>query len=98
MTAIPVNGSPLSLEVAAPKPRLTFRGRHTGVAGQLSVDVTVTYPGEDSRLVSFVGNSAGGPVVMVTGEGAAGQTFVYDPNRFGSFADNPTVWVRRFFA
>lgn len=90
--------TPSYAEAATPKPRLTFRGRNAGVAGQFSVDVIVTYPDEDSRLVSFVGNRAGGPVVMVTGEGVSGQTFVYDPNRFGSFADDPTAWVRRFFA
>ena len=70
--------------------------RHPGIAGQFSVSALVTYPGESAQAISFVGSSFGGPVVMVLGEGR--QTFVTDPERFGSFASDPLSWVRKFFA
>lgn len=65
--------------------------RLNGPAGQIVCTVTVTYPDEEPRVVSFSGSSYGGPVVMITD---AGQTFVTDPGRFGEFG---TEWVRRFF-
>ena len=66
--------------------------RHAGIAGQFSVTADVTYPGEDTSPVTFVGSTYGGPVVMVTPNGA--QTFVTDPGRLGTFG---VEWVRRFF-
>jgi hypothetical protein len=73
-------------------PVLTKMFRRKGVAGQFAVQVTVTYPGEASRIVEFVGSSYGGPVLMVTDHG---ETWVTDPGRFGDFGKE---WVRRFFA
>lgn len=67
--------------------------RESGVAGQFAYSVSVTYPGEDARTVRFVGSTYGGPIVMVTGTGM--QTFVKDPERFGTFCAD---WVRKFFA
>ena len=71
-----------------------------GIAGQISITATVTYPGEDSHPVTFVGSSFGGPVVMVTAtsDGRECQTFVTDPGRFGRFEDDRREWLRRFFA
>ena len=69
---------------------------HPGIAGQFSVSALVTYPGEPAAPVSFVGSRFGGPVVMVFGEGR--QAFVNYPERFGSFANDPVSWVRKFFA
>lgn len=66
--------------------------KHRGVAGAVAYEATVTYPGEDARLVTFHGSAYGGPVVMVAG---GHQTFVTDPGRFGEFGEE---WVRRFFA
>ena len=66
--------------------------RHNGIAGQISYTVDVTYPGEPTETLTFVGNVYGGPVVMVTPAGT--QTFVTDPQRFGTFGPE---WVRRFF-
>ncbi len=66
--------------------------RTAGVAGQYQLTADVTYPGEDTRTVGFVGSAYGGPVVMVS-DGF--QTFVTDPDRFGAFGPD---WVRRFFA
>lgn len=63
-----------------------------GVAGQFAVQATVTYPGEDPRVVEFVGSAYGGPVLMVTD---FGHTWVDDPGRFGKFGKG---WVARFFA
>lgn len=74
------------------RPELGKITRTNGIAGQLSYSVPVTYVGEETRVVEFVGNELGGPVVMITG--SAGQTFVDEPSRFGEFG--PT-WVRRFF-
>lgn len=65
--------------------------RHAGIAGQFSVSADVHYPGEEARLVTFVGSVYGGPVVMQTGRV---ETFVTDPARFGEFGED---WVRRFF-
>jgi hypothetical protein len=73
-------------------PTLSNLRRYNGTAGQFSLAVEVTYPGEDTRTVEFVGSVYGGPVLMVTD---AGQTWVTDPGRFGSFGK---VWVTKFFA
>lgn len=74
------------------RPTLTKMFSRKGMAGQFSVQVTVTYPGEEPRVVEFVGSVYGGPVLMVTD---AGQTWVTDPARFGKFGKG---WVARFFA
>jgi hypothetical protein len=66
--------------------------RHAGVAGQLSYSVSVTYAGEPAELVTFVGSTYGGPVVLVSGQGT--QLFVTDAERFGPFGP---AWVRAFF-
>jgi hypothetical protein len=74
-------------------PTLGTITRTNGVAGQISYTVPVTYPGEATERITFIGSAYSGPVVMVSPSGA--QTFVHDPGRFGKF--NPE-WVRRFFA
>lgn len=63
-----------------------------GVAGQFAVQCTVTYPGEDPRVIEFVGSHYGGPVLMVTD---LGECWVDAPDRFGRFGKG---WVKRFFA
>lgn len=73
-------------------PTLTKLRRHKGLAGQFGVECTVTYPGEEPRVVEFVGSVYGGPVLMVTDHD---QTWVTDPSRFGEFGLD---WVRRFFS
>lgn len=73
-------------------PKLATITRHRGIADQVSYSATVTYPGEDPATLTFVGSHHGGPVVMVTPTGT--QTFVTDPDRFGTFGPE---WVRRFF-
>lgn len=73
-------------------PAVTKVFQRKGVAGQFSVQATVTHPGEDPRVVEFVGSTYGGPVLMVTDHG---ETWVTDPGRFGTFGK---AWVRRFFA
>ena len=67
--------------------------RHAGIAGQFSISAIVTYPGEPSRFVEFVGSTYGGPVMFASSEFA--QVFVTRPERFGAFGID---WVRRFFA
>lgn len=67
--------------------------RSNGIAGQVQYTATVQYEGEEPRTVSFVGNTFGGPVVMITGPGI--QTFVSHHERFGPFG---AAWVRNFFA
>lgn len=74
-------------------PTLNKITRHNGIAGQVAYSVDVTYPGEDTARIEFVGSVYGGPVVMVFPNGA--QTFVTDPERHGTFGRE---WVRRFFA
>ena len=74
------------------KPEIGKISHATGIAGQHSYSVPVTYPGEDTNVVQFVGNTAGGPIVMITGTGA--QTFVTDPERFGEFSPE---WVRWYY-
>lgn len=66
------------------------------IAGQFNLTAEVTYPGEPTYEVTFVGSTYGtpGPVVMVTED--LNETFVTDPGRFGS-TFNPS-WVRAFFA
>ena len=73
-------------------PEVTKVFSRKGIAGQFAVQATVTYPGEDSRIVEFVGSTYGGPVLMVT---EYGQTWVTDPSRFGKFGK---AWVKNFFA
>jgi hypothetical protein len=68
--------------------------RSNGVAGQIAYSVSVTYPGEDSSVVTFVGSVYGGPVVMQTESNPRG-VFVKDVERFGKFSPE---WVRRFFS
>lgn len=63
-----------------------------GTCGQFSVQATVTHPGEEPRVVEFVGSSYGGPVLMIT---ETWETYVSEPGRFGRFGKG---WVRRFFA
>jgi hypothetical protein len=74
------------------KPELGMIKRQNGVAGEVSYSVAVTYPGEETSTVTFVGSIYGGPVVMVGPQGH--QTFVSDPSRFGKFGPD---WVRKFF-
>lgn len=66
--------------------------RESGVAGQFALVVDVTYPGEPTRTVSFVGSVYGGPVVMI--DEHDNQTFVTEPGRFGEFGKD---WVKAFF-
>jgi hypothetical protein len=73
-------------------PEVTKIFRRNGVAGQFAVQATVTYPGEDPRVVEFVGSTYGGPVLMIT---ETSETWVTDPGRFGKFGKG---WVARFFA
>ena len=74
------------------KPTLANVKHRNGIAGQYSITADVTYPGEPTERIEFVGSHYGGPVVMVTPAGA--QHFVTDPGRFGKFGE---IWVRRFF-
>lgn len=67
--------------------------RHNGVAGQFSYTVEVTYPGEDTTKLEFVGHAYGDSVIMCLPTGA--QIYVWDPSRFGDTL-SPT-WVKNFF-
>lgn len=73
-------------------PVVTKINRTNGTAGQFALAAHVTYPGEETRIVEFVGSMYGGPVLMVTDHG---HTWVTDPGRFGTFGKG---WVKRFFA
>lgn len=75
-----------------PSPTLIKINRTNGVAGQFALAAHVSYPGEEPRIVEFVGSLYGGPVLMVTDHG---HTWVSDPDRFGTFGK---TWVKRFFA
>lgn len=79
----------------------TLYKRRKGVAGQISV----TYAGGETAHDSggdayettpceLVGSTFGGPVVLVTQNGA--QMFVRNPERFGRFEDDPIRWAKRF--
>lgn len=73
-------------------PQLSKLRRYNGTAGQFSLAVEVTYPGEQTRTVEFVGSLYGGPVLMLTD---TAEVWVTDPGRFGTFGKD---WVRRFFS
>lgn len=73
-------------------PTVTKVFSRKGVAGQFAVQATVTYPGEEPRVVEFVGSRYGGPVLMVTD---TDEVWVAEPRRFGDFGK---AWVRRFFS
>lgn len=73
-------------------PELGTITRINAVAGQYKYRVPVTYPGEATSVVEFVGNEYGGPIVVISSSGA--QTFVSEPERFGEFSPE---WVRRYF-
>jgi hypothetical protein len=73
--------------------------RHTGVAGQYSLEVWVTYwhgpnPADaDATITTFVGSVYGAPVVMVMSNGQ--QVPVDDWRRYGEQLD--ASWVRAFY-
>lgn len=67
--------------------------RSNGIAGQVRYTVAVTYDGEPTSAVTFVGTE-NGPIVMITAGNPRGM-FVSQPGRFGPFGPE---WVRRFFA
>ncbi len=73
-------------------PTLGVIRRHSGVAGQYSLTVDVTYVGESARAVTFVGSTFGGPILMRTD---AWETWVTEPGRFGAILT--PEWVRAFF-
>jgi len=68
--------------------------RVNGVAGQFGYLVDVTYPGEATEQVAFIGNEDGPNVVMVTE--TFGQTLVDSPWTYGDKLS--PEWVRRFYA
>lgn len=74
------------------KPEIGTITRKNGIAGQFSLSVPVTYPGEGSNVVEFVGSAYDAPVVMISATGT--QTIVSNSSRFGEFSED---WVRRFF-
>ena len=80
---------------ATDRPEITNITRQSGIAGQFSLTASVRYPGEDFEDVTFVGNTYGGPIVMVLPSGA--QTFVSREvtDRIGT--ELTKEWVRRFF-
>lgn len=67
-----------------------------GVAGQYAVTALVTYPGEKPDLIQFVGNTAGGPIVMVLPSGL--QTFVSESVKARCGYTLSETWVEKFFA
>lgn len=72
-------------------PTIVKINRTNGVAGQFALAAHVSYPGEETRIVEFVGSQYGGAVLMVT---ETGHCWVDDPGRFGTFGKG---WVKRFF-
>lgn len=77
------------------RPTVTNYKRHAGIAGNYSVTVDVTYPGEDTAQLTFVASVYGGPVVMITSAGT--QTFVSEATRDKCGTEVTQTWVRRFF-
>lgn len=63
--------------------------RRNGIAGQFSLSVDT----EDGRL-EFVSDAYGAPIVLVLPSGS--QTFVSNPERFGSKLNEE--WVRNFLS
>jgi hypothetical protein len=82
----------MTTSIETVSPTLTKMFQRKGTAGQFAVQVTVTYPGEDPRVVEFVGSVYGGPVLMVT---EISETWVTEPGRFGKFGK---AWVKKFYA
>ena len=72
-------------------PKLSTIIKSGGIADQVAYSVNVTYQGEDSRRVTFVGYLHSGPVIMCS---ESAQTFATDPGRLGAFGPQ---WVRNFF-
>lgn len=77
-----------------PLPTLTNVVKGTGLAGAYSYTVDVTYPGEDTRQVTFTTSIYGGPVVMTTD---TGQELVHSAvvNRLGHTITE--AWLLAFF-
>jgi hypothetical protein len=80
-------------------PELGAITRHNGIAGQVAYSVPVTYPGEGTETVMFIGTIYAefgpGRIVMVTDTWSGGIS-VDDPSRFGHKLG--PEWVRAFFA
>ena len=76
-------------------PIITNIKRHNGVAGQFSYTAGVQYPNEEKSTIEFVGNTFGGGVIMVMGNGA--QVYVRPSGRFHDFSTLNPQWVRDFF-
>ncbi len=74
-------------------PTITNIRKHQGIAGQFSYTASVTYPGEDTGNIEFVGDAYGTSVIMVMGNGA--QVSVRRDDLWG-VPLNPD-YVRRFF-
>jgi hypothetical protein len=71
--------------------------RINGVAGEFAFRVTVSYPGEDDRIVTFQSSDYGPPIVMTTPAQPRGifiSRGVLD--RIGSKLT--PEWIRAFFA
>lgn len=75
---------------------------HHGIAGQISASLVMQYPMDDlPSLVGLVGNTYGGPVVMVMESGAQVTIDRVVRDRIdmgGMFADDPGSWARRLFS
>lgn len=68
---------------------ITFDGT---IANSMVYSVKVTYPGEETRRVQFLGSVPGnGPVLLISGDM---QVFIDDPSRFGPFGPE---FIRRFY-
>jgi hypothetical protein len=81
--------------VSAERPTLGPITRRRGIAGQFSLSVAVTYPGEAPSTAVFVGHVDGGPIVLVMPSGV--QTFVHSSvlDRIGHTLT--PEWVARFY-
>lgn len=77
-------------------PTVTNVKRRNGVAGQFQISASVRYPGEAASTVTFVGDTYGGPIVMVTPDGHQIIVSSRVTDRIGSKLT--PEWVRAFFA
>jgi hypothetical protein len=72
-----------------------------GAAGTISAGGEVQYPDETPIPFAFTGSVYGAPVAYTfrSSVPAVGWVsgFVTEPDRFGTFHDDPESWVRRYY-
>jgi hypothetical protein len=87
------------MQTTSTKPTIDDIRRVTGIAGQFSYKVYLTYPYEEKTTIRFYASAYGmpGPIFMsIDGRQHFDGVRVNEPERFGT--ELSAEWVRNFFS